>query len=119
MKRFRIVIFNENYSGSNYDDYIYLDPKNDTFENTLVILQEDNYENILKAWDILYPMYVGMTYCVRDMEREGKPYISDSKGTERKHSTLLIGGIFDPYDIDSLCDYQPDTFEFDTSNFES
>lgn len=117
MKRFRLVIFNENYSNSNYDDKIYFNTSNDTFDKTLVILQDDDFENILKVWDMLLPMYQGMTYCIRDMYRLGKTYVRDYNGTPFTHSTLLVGGVFDPYDIDFLTDYNPDTFEFESNYF--
>lgn len=92
-QRYVIRVYKLKYSFDKYDDNIYLVPESDVDENDILIENwASTIERIIKRWNILIRKYEGYTYCVKDVEQD----------------EILVGGVFDPSDIDYLDEYKED-----------
>ena len=91
MAKYRIIIWNENYSFENYDDHIYRKPHAEINYSTEIKTWTEvkNKKALKEMWQELLRTYEGYTYCVRDMEND--------------HN--MVGGVYDPNDIDVINDY--------------
>ena len=74
-----------------YDDDIYMLPESEvSAKDILVERWASTIQEIIKEWHILIYKYEGFTYCVKDVE----------------HDSVIIGGVFDPDDIECLEEYE-------------
>lgn len=89
--RYKIIVWNENYSFGNYDDDIYRKRDDDIdYMHELKMWSMSPGNNELKfLWEKYLKEYEGYTYCVRD--------------TLDDH--IIVGGVFDPGDWEIISDY--------------
>ena len=91
MPKYRIIVWNENYSFENYDDLVYRKPHAEIdYLNTVKAWTEaKDKTSLIELWKKFLKTYEGYTYCIRDM--------SDDH--------IMVGGVYDPNDIDIIEDY--------------
>lgn len=89
--RYRILVWNKNYSFDNYDDNIYRKPdeKIDYMSEIETWTAEKGIDDLKFAWEKMLGSYEGFTYCVKDM-------VDDH---------IIVGGVFDPNDWEIIEEY--------------
>lgn len=89
--RYKILVWNENYSFGNYDDNVYCKPDKDidyASEIKVWTVAQGIYE-LKFEWEKMLKSYEGFTYCVRD----------------RLGDLVIVGGVFDPGDWEIIEEY--------------
>jgi hypothetical protein len=90
-QKYAIRVYKAKYSFDKYDDYIYMVPEVDVDANDILVESwADTIQEVIKEWNILIDKYEGFTYCVKDVYND----------------EVLIGGVFDPGDIEYLEEYE-------------
>ena len=66
MKKYKLIVYKEQFGWENYSDDIYLSGEHDNANDTEIIKETNSFPALMRMWHHYFNQYCGYTYCVKE-----------------------------------------------------